>query len=82
MKLSLKLYASFGEYLPAGAERHVVTLEVPESTSPLNILEQYGVPIAQVHLVLINGIFVPPGKRHLPLSDGDELAVWPAVAGG
>ncbi|MCB1879338.1 MAG: MoaD/ThiS family protein [Chromatiaceae bacterium] len=82
MRLNFKLYASLGEYLPAGAERHVVKLEVPESTSPLAILEQHGVPLAQVHLVLINGVFIPPSERHLPLSDGDELAVWPAVAGG
>ncbi len=82
MRLKFKLYASLGEYLPPGAERHSVTLEVPESISPMAILEQHGVPLAQVHLVLINGIFIPPSARHLPLSEGDELAVWPAVAGG
>jgi len=82
MKLNFKLYASLSEYLPAGSERHVVILQVPENTSPLTILEKYGIPLAQVHLVLINGVFVPPGKRHLPLTEGDALAVWPAVAGG
>ena len=82
MQLVFKLYASLSEYLPADAERHLVRLEVPENTSPLNILERFGVPLAEVHLVLVNGVFVPAGERHLPLSNGDELAVWPAVAGG
>ena len=82
MRLNFKLYASLTEYLPAGADRHVVSLEVPENTSPLAVLEKYGVPLAQVHLVLINGVFIPPSERNLPLSEGDELAVWPAVAGG
>lgn len=82
MRLVFKLYASLSEYLPAGADRHVVMLEVPENTSPLTVLNQFGVPLAQVHLVLVNGVFVPASERHLPLFEGDELAVWPAVAGG
>lgn len=82
MRLVFKLYASLSEYLPAGADRHVVMLEVPDNSSPLNILNQFGVPLAEVHLVLVNGVFIPASARHLPLSDGDELAVWPAVAGG
>jgi sulfur carrier protein ThiS len=82
MTITLKLYASLTAFLPAAAEGHAVRLEVAESTSPLALLERYRVPTAQVHLVLVNGVFVPPSKRAQPLRDGDELAVWPAVAGG
>ncbi|MCB1762089.1 MAG: MoaD/ThiS family protein [Gammaproteobacteria bacterium] len=82
IRLKFKLYASFSEFLPTGAERNAVNLELPDNSSPLSVLQQHGVPLAQVHLVLVNGVFVPPSARHLPLSDGDELAVWPAVAGG
>jgi sulfur carrier protein ThiS len=48
----------------------------------LALLQSNGVPLGQVHLVLVNGVFVPPSVRDNPLSEGDELAVWPAVAGG
>ncbi len=82
MKVTFKLYASLGQYLPAGAEDHQITLDVAEDTSPAQLLEQQGVPQAEVHLVLVNGVFIPPGKRSEPLTEGDELAVWPAVAGG
>ena len=82
MKMTFKLYASLICYLPAGASGQVVELEVPEETTTLGLLQQYGVPISQVHLVLINGVFVPPDERSQPLNEGDELAVWPAVAGG
>ena len=82
MKLKFKLYASLSQYLPGDEEGHVVELNVPVDTTPLNLLEQHGVPLAQVHLVLVNGVFLPPGERTQPLTDGDELAVWPAVAGG
>ncbi|MCW8889601.1 MAG: MoaD/ThiS family protein [Sedimenticola sp.] len=82
MKINFKLYASLGQYLPADAENHQISLEVEEGTSPKALLNQQGVPEAEVHLVLVNGVFIPPGQRTNPLVEGDELAVWPAVAGG
>lgn len=82
MRVIFKLYASLGQYLPAEAEDHQVALKVAEGTSPAQLLEQQGVPQAEVHLVLVNGVFIPPGQRNQPLTEGDELAVWPAVAGG
>jgi sulfur carrier protein ThiS len=82
MKLTFKLYASLTEYLPAGSEGYQIVLQVPEGTTPIQLLERHGVPIARIHLVLRNGVFVPPGERDNALEEGDELAVWPAVAGG
>lgn len=82
MKLTFKLYASLTRYMPVGSEGHQIDIQVPEGTTPVQVLEQHGVPIAQIHLVLRNGVFVPPSERDNALEEGDELAVWPAVAGG
>ena len=82
MKLTFKLYASLSSYLPSNAKDNKVVLEVPAETSPIQILQQYGVPTDAVHLVLVNGVFIPPSQRHESLQEGDELAVWPAIAGG
>jgi len=82
MRLTFKLYASLTRYLPAGSSGHEIELEVPTETTALNLLEAHGVPVAQVHLVLVNGVFIPPRGREQPLNEGDQLAVWPAVAGG
>lgn len=82
MHITFKLYASLMKHLPSAADGHAVALTVPEHTTPMQVLEQHGVPLAQVHLVLINGVFVPPGDRDKPLNEKDELAVWPAIAGG
>jgi sulfur carrier protein ThiS len=82
MRLTLKLFASLARYLPTGSERNQVRIEVPEGTTPLQLLEQFQVPSAEVHLVLVNGKFLPPSQRTRPLQPGDELAIWPAVAGG
>ena len=82
MKITFKLYASLTRYLPDRAKNHQIELDVSEAMSPLQLLAQYGVPEAQIHLVLINGVFVVPSERDVSLKAGDELAVWPAIAGG
>ena len=82
MKITLKLYASLSEYLPSQARDNTIEVDVASDASPLDVLNQFQVPLAEIHLVLINGVFVPPGKRERALSQGDKLAIWPAVAGG
>ena len=82
MRIRLKLYASLSVHLPANAEGHEVDLEVSEQASPIEILTAQGIPLGEVHLLLINGVFIPPSERNQPLKANDELAVWPAVAGG
>lgn len=82
MKITLKLYASLSEYLPSQARDNTIEIDVPSGVSPIDVLNQYQVPLAEIHLVLINGVFVPPGKREAALTPGDNLAIWPAVAGG
>ena len=82
MTLTFKLYASLSEYLPPGSNDQQIKVDVAEDTTPVMLLEKYGVPLTEVHLVLVNGVFVPPSERNKPLVGGDQLAVWPAVAGG
>lgn len=83
MKVTLKLYASLGTFLPEGAERNMIDLDVPEGTTIRSLLDHHNVPPQSCHLVLLNGHFQPPATRTaVELKDGDALAVWPPVAGG
>lgn len=84
MRIQLKLYATLTDYLPAAARKdNQLPLEVPEGATVHDVIAPYGLPDKLVHLVLINGVFVPPGQRtSRALREGDTLAIWPPIAGG
>ena len=83
MIIRIKLYAALGKYLPDGAVKNEADMEVAKGTTPEVAFTSLNVPLEQCHLVLINGLFVPPPERATrTLADGDHLAAWPPVAGG
>ncbi len=83
MKITFKLYATLSDYLPPGADRNAIEVEVPEHVSPNWVIDRYRVPRELTHLVLINGLYADAGDRdRASLQDGDTLAVWPPIAGG
>ena len=82
MNLTFKLFATLMDYLPDGAVKNAVQLEVEEGTSANDLISRYAVPRNEVHLVLVNGIYAGEDARDNPLQDGDVVAIWPPVAGG
>lgn len=84
MKVTLKLYATLGDYLPQeGRQNNQVALEVDADITVAQLIERYHLPPRLTHLVLINGTYVAPGERATRrLAEGDTLAIWPPIAGG
>lgn len=83
MKVAFKLFASLTDLLPSEREGNRIELEVPAGTTVSDMIARYSIPERSAHLVLINGVFVPPGQRATrELANGDELAIWPPIAGG
>ena len=84
MHITFKLFATLTDYLPADARRsNLVALEVADDATIAQIIEPFGMPDKLVHLVLVNGTFIPPEDRATKtLVDGDVLAIWPPIAGG
>lgn len=83
MLVTLKLYASLGQYLPSHAVKNEAQLDVPEGTSIRKLLDDHEVPAVMCHLVMLNGHFQAPAVRStVMLKPGDAVAVWPPVAGG
>jgi sulfur carrier protein ThiS len=84
MKITFKLFATLQDYLPPeGKKTNALALDVAEGTTVEHLIKRYSLPEKLVHLVLIDGSFVPPAERAgRVLRDGETLAIWPPVAGG
>lgn len=83
MRVTIKLYATLGDYLPAGSKGNRVDIEAAEGATLAEVLQPFSLPPKLTHLVLVNGVFVPPEARAATaMQEGDVLAVWPPIAGG
>lgn len=82
MDVTFKCFATLRRYLAAYGGKQVV-LDLEEGVTPREVLHRFGVPLAETHLVLINGVYLemPQWEKRL-LQHGDVLAVWPPIAGG
>lgn len=64
MKIVFKLYATLQDYLPAEAKKtNTLTLDLNAGTTIQQIVERFARPQQLCHLVLVDGLFVPPGAR-------------------
>ena len=84
MRITLKLFATLERFLPGGRTGYnEARVDVPEGASVAEALGAMGVPREEAHLVLVNGVHVPPERlAKVKLKEGQTLAVWPPVAGG
>ena len=83
MRITLKLFATLGQYLPADARANAAEVDVPDGASAHAVLDQFKVPRERAHLVMVNGIYLDARARDVcALQAGDALAIWPPVAGG
>ena len=83
-RITFKLFATLQDYLPAEAKKtNALTLDLADGTTVAQVVERFALPLKLVHLVLIDGTFVPPADRAgRVLKEGETLAIWPPVAGG
>lgn len=84
INITFKLFATLQDFLPSEAKStNALTLEIDETTTVAQIIERFNLPRRLVHLVLIDGAFIPPAERAArTLREGETLAIWPPVAGG
>jgi sulfur carrier protein len=79
MKIKLKLFATFREYLPESNDGHSCMLELSDSTTVDSVLDLMKLPKDIPKIILINGLQKTASEI---LNDGDTLSVFPPIAGG
>ncbi len=83
MRIRFKLFASLADYLPPGSRDNQVDIDIDPTDTVAAIIDRFHLPEPLVHLVLVNGVYLAPGARASRcLEDGDQLALWPPIAGG
>ena len=82
-KATVKLFGSLSDYLPSKTKANAVRIDLTEEITIGAALAQLHVPEKLCHLVLLNGVFVPPSRRMKKvIVEGDVISVWPPVSGG
>jgi molybdopterin converting factor small subunit len=81
MRVRVKLFATFRQYLPSGSQEGAYDLEVPAGTHARQLLLELGVPAAKsdVIVIMVNGRHCPEDQA---LEEGDVLSAFPPIAGG
>lgn len=80
MDIEVRLFANLNKYLPAGTVGRRVRLALPPGATIAALLGQLHIPTQLAHLVAVNGRHQQ--DREFVLSDGDQISVFPPLAGG
>ena len=79
MKVTVKLFATFRDFLPQHAGRSALRLDVGEHKTVQALLQELRVPDDLPRIVLVNGIYASEDSL---LSEGDVVSVFPPLIGG
>lgn len=77
MNITVRLYATLRELVPE--RKRVVELDIPEGTTVSEVIAHLGIPPGTVRKVFVGGI---AQEESYVLQPGDEVAVFPPIAGG
>ena len=83
MKITIKLFALLAKYLPEGAVKNQLDIEVEAGLTVQEVIHHLKLPSEHCHLVLVDGVYISPSDRETrAMTEGEALAIWPPVAGG
>jgi sulfur carrier protein ThiS len=79
VKINVKLIATYQKLLPEGTEGNIIELEIPRETTVAQVLSRFQVPLDDTSVVVLNGLTV---DINTPVSEGDTISAFSAIAGG
>ena len=79
MQVKVKLFATLREYLPKDSDGRSCLMDIDKTTTIEQIIATFNIPEEIPKIILVNGL---NGTMDQTLKEGDELSVFPPVAGG
>ena len=83
MIVRVKLFAVLRNMLPPDSNGEWLELELPEGTTPRQIIDQLEIPEHLAHLVMVDGFHLLPDEvQNRGLKPGEVVAIFPPIMGG
>lgn len=79
MRVKLRLFATYRQYLPPRTEATTIEIDVQEGTSVSDLMSMYNIPLGAESVILVNGMTPSLGDQ---VKEGDVVSAFPAMAGG
>ena len=79
MKVEIRLFATFRDFLPPGSTTFSFTRVLEAGTTVQEVLQALKLPEHVPKIIIVNGIHAEPQRV---LQEGDVLSIFPPVAGG
>lgn len=79
MRVEIRLFATLAPFLPRDARDGTAVLDLPEGSTVADVPIRLGIPPDTPWVALVNGDGAPGDRR---LAPGDQLALFPPLAGG
>ena len=79
MQVHVKLIATYLEHLPPGTKGNIATVDVPDDSTIKEVLVPFGIPLDNSSVIVLNGLTV---SLDTPVSEGDTISAFSAIAGG
>ena len=79
MQVRVKMIATYIQHLPPGTQGNIATVDVPAGSTVKEVLTPFGIPLDDSSVIVLNGLTV---DLNTPVSEGDTVAAFSAIAGG
>lgn len=79
MKVEIRLFATFRDFLPPGSTMFSFTKVLEAGTTVREAIEALKLPEHVPKIIILNGIHAEPDRA---LQEGDVLSLFPPIAGG
>jgi len=75
----VKLIATYLQHLPSGTKGNTATVDVPAGSTVKEVLIPFGIPLDDSSVIVLNGLTI---DLNTPVSEGDTISAFSAIAGG
>ncbi len=79
MRVEIRLFATFRDFLPPGSTAFSFTRALEEGTTVEEVLTELKLPEQTPKIIILNGVHADASRV---LRDGDVLSLFPPVGGG